>query len=203
MSTETLTIAPSHADWAQMTNDETFVSVSGVTQTQGRVGNRWQLSLTFDNLSGADRRTVMGHAMQLRGMQNRLRVYLSTLGYRVGGVGGGTPILSGTHLAGAQFLSGTGAPLSFLNWVKVGDFLRIGNELKMIVQHSGTDGSGAWTTYIWPELHKTYPASTAVDIVTPYGDFYLTSPMSFSIAPGPTDWISGAVVMSLEEDVLA
>jgi len=203
MTTEVLTISPSRADWGQIINDERFTSVTGIVQTQGRVGNRWQLALTFSGLVGSDRQVLVGHAFQLRGQVNRLQVNMSTLNYVRAGAGGGTPLINGNLVAGSTSLTIDGASINISNWLVASDFISVGNELKIVTQSVSTNGSGQATIQIWPEVHKPVADNAAVDISTPKGVFFLRDSISMSIGPSPGGWATDAIVLSLEEDCVA
>jgi hypothetical protein len=202
MSTQTLTLGPSHWTLEQIINDEMFVSVTGSVQTQGRTGSRWRLVLTYLNLTGTRRLTMDGHAFELKGRRNRLKVLMSNLGYTRSGAGGGTPLLNGGHTAGGVTLVIDGATAAVTNWLKGGDFLTIGNELKIVTQNC-TTVAGATTINIWPELHANYADNAPVDITAPFGVYLLSSPISISGMPHPSDRLNESLVISLEEDVLA
>lgn len=201
MSTEVLTLGPSSASWQEILNDQTFVSQTGVMQAQLRSGNRWGLVLAYQNLTGTRRSVMEGHAFQARGKINRLQVPMSLLGYVRGGAGGGTPLLQGGQTAGSVSLAIDGAT-SVTNWLKAGDWISIGNELKKVTKNLTTSG-GAGTIQIWPELHQTRSDNFAVDIVTPKGIFYLAEPIAFTITPYPGDVLLDALVLNLIEDITA
>lgn len=202
MSTETLTVAPSSFEIEQILNDEQFRDAAGGVWVTGRTGNRWRLALMFANRTGNTRRALWAHIGQLRGTRNRLRVPVSLIAYTAGGAGGGTPLLVGAHTAGAVTLSIDGAPTSQVDWLKGGDFITIGNELKMVTGDVDTSG-GAATIPIWPELHQNRADNAPVDIATPHGDFFLVESQGIGGVPHPSDWLNPQVTLVLEEDVYA
>lgn len=206
MSTETLTVSPTRADWDQLFNDDVFASLTGAYQTAARTGNRWRVVLSYMNLVDADRQAMWGHLLQLKGRQNRLRVNLTGSGglaYVRAGAGGGTPLLVGAHSAGANSLSVDGATASVTNWLKAADFITIGNQLLGVAQSCNSNGSGQVTISIWPELHKNYADNTAVNISTPFGVFFLRDPGSLNMSRYRAGWRDEAFALSLEQDVLA
>lgn len=204
MSTQTLTIAPSHAGWDQVLNeDRTPPSMTGSVQITGRTGNRWAVVLTYMNLTGEDREIMWGHLMQLKGGINRLQVNMSTLAYVRSGAGGGTPLLVGAHLAGASSLSIDGASNSITNWLKRSNWITIGNQLTAVTQSVNTNGSGQATLSIWPELHKNYADNTPINISTPFGVFFLKQPGSLDMSRFLTGIRDESFSLSLEMDVLA
>lgn len=204
MSTETLTINPSRADWEQVLSERRSPpSMNGSFQSEGRTGNRWRLLLTYMNLTAADRRAVTAHGVQLRGGLNRMQVNMSTIAYARTGAGGGVPLLVGSHLAGATSLSIDGASTTVTNWLAKDDRITIGNQLCYVPQNVNTNGSGVATIPIWPELHKNYADDTPINISTPFGVFFLREPLSIPIGRFGASWLTESLVLDLEQDVLA
>lgn len=203
MSTETLTINPSRADWEQVLNDDMFQAQTGAYQTSARTGNRWRVVLSYMNLAGTNREAMWGHLLQLNGRRNRLQVSMSTLAYVRGGAGGGTPQLNGALVAGATALVIDGASNNITAWLKSGDWITIGNQLLAVTQAVNTNGSGQATIPIWPELHKNYADNAAVNISTPFGVFFLREPGALNMSRLGSGWRDESFVLSLEMDVLA
>lgn len=202
MSTETLTVAPSSFEWEQVFNDEEFRTARGALFVNGQTGNRWRLILTYANRTGADLRKLWAHIGQARGKRNRIRVPLSLLNYSRTGGGGGTPLLSAAASAGATSLSFDGGSGSVTDYLVGGDFLTIGNELKMVTQDVDTT-TGAGTVNIWPELHQDRADNTALDISTPHGDFFVVEASGLGAVPHRGGWLNPTVTLILEEDVTA
>lgn len=203
MSTEILTVIPSSWEWEQIFNNEEFRDTAGGLFTRSRTGNRWRLLLQFNNLSGPRRRRLWAHIAELRGKQNRLRVPMSVLNYRRGGIGGGTALLSSAQVAGSTELPVDGLGSNITGWLLGGDFVMIGNELKMVTGDVDTNGSGAALIKIWPELHQNRANNTAVFHAAPHGDFFLVSSQGMGGVPHPGDWLNPTVALVLEEDVYA
>ena len=210
MTTENLTVAPSRAIFGQILNDREYRTRSGAMQTEGQTGNRWSLTLTFNNVEGLARQSaLMGHLFQLRGRRNRLGVPItSVLGYNRRGTDmSGTLTLHGNHNAGDVQLSvwhtNAGAQNNFL---RAGDYIQIGNELKIVTQDVDLIGGPApdGTINIWPELHQNYSGGLALEDDDPTGVFFLAQPLQVPIAPHVnSDWLNPSITVQLEEDVLA
>lgn len=205
MSTDTLSLGPSFWVPGKILNDETFASLNGAYQTTGRTGNRWKIALVYQNLVGTRRKTMEAHERQLQGRINRLQINMSTLKYARAGAGGGTPLLVGAHVAGARSLSVDGASINITNWLTGQDYISIGNELKAVTAACNTNGSGAVTISIWPELHQNRADNAAVNITTPLGVFFQSDVAQYgSIVPYLSgDYMIESLTFSLEEDVLA
>lgn len=195
MTTETLTISPSAVEYGQLFNDESFRDANGGVWTSGRNGNRWLLTLSYRNLTGTRRRAMWAHVVESRGQQNRIRVApVARLGHTQAGTGGGSPVLNGGHNAGDTVLATTGGTGSLTG----GDFVTIGNELKMV-----TTTAAIASIEIWPELHQDYVTSTAIEVATPHGDFVVIDASGMSAVPHPSDVLNTALTLVLEEDTRA
>ena len=203
MTTETLTVTPTTFEINQIINDEEFRDSHGGVWISGRNGNRWMLSLVFNNLTGAKRRDLWAHIMELGGKRNRLRVTMATLGYTREGEGGGTPLLTSQHTSGATTLAVDGGTASQTDWLVGGDWLTIGNELKIVTGDVDTIAGGVGTVKVWPEVHGTHANNDPVDVVTPHGDFFLLEAQGMGGVPHPGDWRNPAVTLILETDVVA
>lgn len=208
MSTGTLTVTPSAFEFEQVFNDESFRDSAGGVWASGRNGNRWRLTLTFNNLTGAERRALWAHVAQLRGQRNRLQVNMVTLGYVRAGAFGGTPVTDGTQAAGSTSWAITGATPGVTNWIAAGDFISISNELKMCTQNADSDGSGDVVIPIWPETHTALSSGVGLSYVTVPAVFFLIEAQGLGAVPHPSDdsgtpWLSPTVTLVLEEDVYA
>lgn len=205
MTTFTLATGPSTWVLQEVLNDEMFQAITGAYQVEARTGNRWSLVLTYENMQGTRRKAIEAFRRSLQGRIHRAKVQMSTLGYVRTGSGGGTPLLVGAHSAGARSLSIDGASINITNWLTGADYITVGNELKAVTAAVNTNGSGAATISIWPELHQNYSDNAAVNISTPFGVFLQADVPSI----GPhTPYQSGepllaSMMFSLIEDVLA
>lgn len=186
-----------------LSNDEVFTSLSGATQTRGRSGCRWMLTLIWLNATGDRGRIAKNYGPLLNGMRNRLSVNLANVGYIRVGAGGGTPTLNGAHSAGATSLTIQAGPISTTDWLKAGDYISVANELKQVTIDVSTNGAGAATVTIFPELHKDYSTAQAVEITSPVGVFYLANAPSWESEPHRNGWMHRNLSLSLIEDVLA
>jgi len=205
MTTYTLAYAPISYNLSKLINDEAFTSIAGGLQTQGRVGNRFRLSMEFLR-SRADYMTLMAQVNQLHGMRHRLSVPMSKLGYSRVGAGGGTPLLNGAHSAGATQLSIKGLPTTTTGILQPGDFLQIGNQLCMVVTILSTPDtsvspqtSTVSSCTIFPELHKNYSDGQSINYTTPAGLFIWTGDSGQSMDHKGI----GTLSLDLTQDVLA
>ena len=202
MTTYTLASIPSRFTATQILNDVAFVSLSGATQTTGRTGNRWSLSLSFENFVGAGRRILESELRRLSGQRHRLQIQiLPSWGFANRGNMGGAPLLNGGHSAGATSLVCDGFPASTIV-LKQGDWFSLANEWKEATADVTSDGSGNATIPIWPEVHKNYADNQALSY-TPAGVFICTTPIAAMLAPyRSNDWVT-SIDCDFVEDVLA
>lgn len=180
MTSYTLTIAPRSYEFSKVFNDIAFTSLAGGVQTTGRTGNRLSLSLVWAR-NRTDSMALEGYLASLHGQRNRAVIPLAKLGYVRGGVGGGTPLVSGAHAAGATTLMLKGLPSNTANILKPGDWLTVGNQLCQLSTALSTPGTTTSpntptiaSCTIFPELHKAYADGTSVNYSTPSGTFICT-----------------------------
>jgi hypothetical protein len=202
MTIYTLVVAPNTCAYQQVFNDRTFITQNGAMQAQLQTGNRWNFVLGYSNVQGTRRYALENAIFSLQGRIHRLRVLPGTLGYVRRGALGGSPLLQGAHAAGATTLSIDGVT-NVTGWLKAGDWLSIGNELKRVVADVNTSG-GVGTIRIWPELHQAYADNQAINFATPSGVFYQADPVALNSSPYYAgDILYDSVVLNLIEDVLA
>jgi hypothetical protein len=78
-------LVPSATEWRLVANTAAFVSpLTGSTRTIARGGDRWACTLTFNNLTGANKAILQAFLAQLRGQANR--VYVKDHSHRKRGV---------------------------------------------------------------------------------------------------------------------
>lgn len=211
MATFPLTVIPSSWEWTVLSNDEFFTDAAGGIWTRGRVGNRLQFTLLYQNLVGATRRALWAEVMRLNGRRNRLSVDMGLIGYSRAGAGGGTPVLSATVDAGATQLPISGGPLSTTGFLLQSDWIAVNGELKMVTADVDTDGAGAATINVWPEVHKDAASATPVQTepASISGTFVLQDAQGMGAVPNGPDadsgstWLNQSPGLVLEEDVYA
>lgn len=207
MTTEILSVAPTTFEFEQVFNDESFVDAAGGIWSAGRTGNRWRLTLTFNNLTGPDRRKVWGHIAELRGRRNRLTVNMSTLAHTNAGVLTGSPLTDGVQSPGSTSIILKSAPVSVADWIEAGDWISVDGQLKMCTKTAGTTGGGAVTVQIWPEVHEQIATDVAPSYVISPGTYFLVESSGLGGVPHPADdagskILSQAVTMVLEQSTL-
>lgn len=203
MATNTLAVTPTAFEVEQILNNEDFRDAAGGLFTNGRTGNRWVFTLTYQNRTGAERRALWAELIGAKGKQNRLRLPMSLLDYTRTGTGGGSPVVDGATNAGVTSIDINSGAISTTGWLAAGDWISIGAELKLVLADVDTDASGDGTISFWPELHANVADQDSVNIETPFGDFFVSELSGLGGAPFPNDWLNQSVTLVLEEDVRA
>jgi len=189
-------ITPSASSWEIISNARQFVSpLTGAIQTAQRGGTRWLASLTFNNLTGADRAVMQAFLAQLQGTANNF--YLTDHSYTRRADGSGTPRVNGASQTGNQLVTDgwTSGTYAFLR----GDLFTVNGELKMAVADS-TISAGAATVDFVPELREAPADNATLTISAPTGIFRLVSPSSgWTNQPG----VFSTFTVEAIEDVIA
>ena len=201
-------ITPSRSSWELVTNTRTFVSpLTNAVQTASRKGSFWKISMTFNNLSGSDRSVMQAFLTKLNGMEHRFLVYDHSHTRR--GTGSDATLVAAANQSGTT-LSCTGGDTNSgagrTGYAKAGDYLRLNNELHIIVPSANTDdesystSSGNVTFTIAPPIRNTTSAGDDVVIAgNVEGIFMLTSAAGWDSSPG----VVSSFTIEAVEDVLA
>ena len=199
-------ITPSTSSWELVTNTKSFSSpLTGAVQTTIRKGSYWRVTMTFNNLSGNDRSIMQAYLAKLNGKLHRMLLHDHSFTRR--GTGTDTGLVAAASQTGTS-LACTGAPASYNNYAYAGDYIRVNNELHMIVNDSAnseadnydTNASGNVTFTISPPIRTTTSAGDPVDLVVPVsGVFMLDSQTSWDTRPG----IVSNFTIEAFEDILA
>lgn len=189
-------IIPNSASWTPLTNTATFTSplTMGI-QTAVRQGGRWGVSMSFNNLIGADRSILTSFIAKLNGQQHRYAV--GPFGETYRGTGGGSPQVNGAGQSGFTLLT-EGWPNNS-NVMLAGDYFSINNGLKICTLDTASDGSGNATLTFWPELHAFPADNQTIEIDDPLSIFMLTSDPVVDTIPG----LFSSIVINGIQDVLA
>lgn len=192
-------LVPHSTEWQAVANSSALVSpLNGATQTIQRPGSRWGVRVTFRQLDSATRRELMGFLVRMNGLEHRMLFHDHA--YSRGGAGGGTPLVNGASQTGRE-LTIDGCTPSTANWLKSGDFFKVGSQLLMMERDADADAGGNATLAFWPAL-RFNPANNAPISIDPplSGTFMLADPsVSWSNIPGNFSSFS----FDLIEDVLA
>lgn len=175
--------------------------LTGAIQTIARVGERWELDLSWGNLYGANRQDVLAFFARLNGAEHR--VLFSVFGHTQRGAFSGTPVVDGGSQTGNS-LNIRGASTGVTNWARAGDFISLGNNLYQVVADANSDGSGDVAVNIIPGLRSSPSDGAAVEVADPQGQFILVSPVDPNNSVGSSaNPIISQLSLSFVEDVNA
>lgn len=192
-------ISPTTSRFELTANTRVFASpLTNAIQTSSRRGSYWRISLTFENLTGADRATLQAFLVKLNGQEHRFRV--KDHAYTQRGTVTSDSGLTVTAGQTGSTLALTGAQASKTGYLKEGDYLNIENHLHMVTADCNSDSSGNVSVAIAPPLRETTAATDNIDVVEPVtGVFILTSSAGWDTRPG----IVSTFTIEAIEDVLA
>ena len=174
-------IQPSTMTTQLLTNTASFVSpLTGATQTTDRGGERWAISMTFNNLSGDDRATMQAFVTKIRGQANRFTLSMPTENNR--GNFGGTPLTQGNYTG--QTLTADGCSTSVNTWIAAGDWFEVNGELKMASIGSNSNGSGEVDITFAPRLRVGTGDNSAITTSGAEGTFIMIEDPVWSDIPG-------------------
>jgi len=148
------------------------------TQIQKYKGQRWQVTYTLVPMPRDKANVWIAWLASLNGKEKSFLSPLSHLTSSEGSASANTaPTVNGASQTG-NTLAMTGAPVSETNYFKAGDFLQLqanGDDARvyMVLQDVSTDGGGAVTADIWPDLYTSPTNGSTVTVLNPRGAFKL------------------------------
>lgn len=144
------------------------------SQSYDHSGQRWKIEITYPPLAAADYRTIKAFLLALKGTQGTFFAG-DPFDTAPSGAGTGLPVTSGSHVAGASTLNLTGFTATTTNILKAGDNFQLGNYLYTNLKDVNSDGSGACTLDIWPNLRAGVANGTSITLLLPKSLFKLES----------------------------
>jgi hypothetical protein len=152
---------------------QTFESpLNRVTQTYELPGARWYFTATWQNLKEADARAFKAWLAKLRGAAGRF--YASDLTHKTpSGVATGSGLVNGANQTGKSIVTSWSGATSVNNWLLAGDYIGIGNELKIVTATANVDGSHLCTITFEPPLRSSPADNSAIVIAAPTAIFRL------------------------------
>lgn len=192
-------ITPTRQSFELVTNTKTFRSpLSNSIQTLSRGGSHWKTTMTFSNLTGAQRSELQAFISKLDGQTHRARI--SDYGaVRLGAASSGdTLLVNGASQSGSS-INLDGASTSVTNYFKAGDYISFNNELHMVTADASSDAFGEITVSIAPPIRKVPADNTAVTYIGATGVFMVTNNPAWSTQ---SLYVSNITIEAIE-DVLA
>lgn len=189
-------IVPSSSTWELVSNTSTFLSpITGTIQTLDRGGERWQVTMNFNNLTSDNKAEMKAFLVKLNGQQHRFTLQDHSQVQR--GNFGGTPLVAGASQTGTSLnLDGVA---NTTDWIRAGDHFAVGGSLKMAVADADS-AAGAVTVVFRPRIVTAPGDNDPVTTTDPTGTFMLASnDVGWSNAPGD---FSNFTIVAME-DLLA
>ncbi|MFY3772146.1 hypothetical protein ACOT1K_20065 [Providencia manganoxydans] len=188
-----VSVAPANMSWQLISNSKTFTSsFTGSTQTVRFPGSRWRCTLTFNNLTELLSRELEALVASLDGESGRVKI---SHWVRTGLTGRGDPVVAAPNQTGRTLQTKGWVPNTVV--LRKGDYLTVGNELKMSTENVISDKEGYALVSISPMLRISPALNEKIETIKPFGIFKLTSndQGSFQYRPG----IFSNVTITLEE----
>ena len=142
-------------------------------------GQRWDADITLPPMKRDNAEEFLGFLLQLDGRTGTF--LLSPPGSGTArGVADGTPVINGASQTGSE-LAIDGLSVSTTNYLKIGDWFQLGSgstaRLHKVVKDVNSDGAGAATLDIWPNLRESPVDGSTVVLSNPAGLFRLEAPV--------------------------
>lgn len=171
-------ITPTRATWGLKSITEAFTSpLNGTTQTSGRPGSRWKVTLDFENMDLTQAATLDGWLAGMDGMANRTSIYPH---HRPGT--GATCTVSGAGQVGTNLQVQGAASRVY----QAGDFFSVNGELKMITVSTTAASSGLVTLSFSPMLRASPTSGANVVFTQPTAQMMLAQDeYAVTRVPGP------------------
>ncbi len=165
-------ISPSFINWSLVSNTEVSASIlNGAIQTKDRGGERWQIEMRFQNLSGDRKAEMKAFLAQLNGQRHRFTVHDFSQVQR--GTFEGTPIVNGVGQTGTSLII-DGCDNSITNWIRAGDHFEVGGSLKMAIADASSDSGGDITIPFAPRILVAPTNASPITTLLPTGVFVLS-----------------------------
>lgn len=171
-------VIPTSATWGLKSITETFTSpLNGSTQTVGRPGSRWKVTLDFNNMDLTQGAILDGWLAAMDGMANRTNLYPH---HRPGT--GATATVNGASQSGTTLNINCAANRVFA----AGDFFSVNSELKMLTAPAVANGSGQVALQFSPMLRASPISGSNVVFTQPTAQMMVAqNEYAVTRVPGP------------------
>lgn len=160
-------ILPSTSSFGLQSNTEAFTSpLNRATQTVERPGALWKARLTFTTISELQQRQLKGFLAALNGMAGRINLWPhgSPTAMIAGSLSGYSPRVNGSIApTDSKLVHTQGWPANTVV-MRIGEFLQVGSELKMVTSDVSTNSGGICSIAVSPPL-RADPSPDAPIIV--------------------------------------
>lgn len=150
---------------------------TGQQQVYKHQGQWWEAEITLPPMKRADAEQIAAFLFKLNG-----RYGTFTLGDPANaaprGVGTGTPLVRGASQTGGELIT-DGWTQSTTGILKAGDWIQLGSgsatRLHKVLDDVNSDASGIATLDIWPNLRSSPADNAAITVISPKGQWRLSS----------------------------
>lgn len=167
---------------------------SGSVQTQETPGTRWQITMTFNNLSDDESRKLESLFVRLNGMAHRVRC--RDFG-RETFVAKGNPVVTAGSKMGSQLNTSGWTPGQVI--MREGDYFVVNCEMKMATADITSGPTGQATLQFGPPLRRSPDAGAAIQTNNIWSVFLLNSNES-GVDREPA--FNNSITFTLEEDIV-
>ena len=142
-------------------------------QVVSHAGARWEADISLPPMARADAAVWVGFLSSLRGVFGSFIMGPPDAASPLGSAGG-SPLIEGAGQTG-DTINLDGATASQTGWLKAGDYVQIGDYLKVVLADADSDGSGNVQIEVWPEVRNAVADNTALITASPTGLWRLAS----------------------------
>lgn len=140
-------------------------------------GQRWEVEVSLPPMKRTNAEQWVAWLLSLGGMYGTFNMPLFPYTARgSASTAAGTPLINGGGQIGQTLLI-DGAPNSVTGYLKAGDFIQRGAgasaTLHKVLTDVNSNGSGACTLELWPEMRTAVADNSAIVVSTPQGLFRL------------------------------
>ncbi len=173
------------AEWYLVSNTQTHESpLSGAMQTLELPGARWAATLTISKKKAEQARPLAAFLISLRGQAGNFYLHDHTHP-TPRGAAAGTPVVYGASQTGSQLIT-SGWNVNVPDILLAGDYIQVGNELKMVVADADSDANGRATLQIEPPWRNSPTDAAAIITDHPRALMKLTdNKQGLKSQPGP------------------
>ena len=168
---------------------------TNASQTMEFPANAWQCQLSFKNLNRDELRELEVFLIQLRGAAGRFKIG-DQANTEPRGQAQGTPMVDGANQTGS-LLKVRGCTVN-QNFLKVGDYITVNNELKRLVADANADAAGKTTLRFEPNIRQSPADGYAVTFRNTYAVMRLTDDKQNKTKRVP---MFGSVTLNLVEEI--
>lgn len=142
-------------------------------------GKMWELDVTLPPMKRTDAEKWIAWLVSLKGQQGTFYMGDQLAQFPMGSARDSDTILINGATSSGDTLAIDDAPASQTGYLKAGDYLHVGTgfarQLFKVLADVNTDGTGAATVDVWPNVRTSIANNAAVTVQAPQGVFRLAT----------------------------